>query len=185
MFETEWSSWGWSFRTSQAPFFAAGWGWAAEQSAGQQPRNSPSLSGCAFTLLWITCCTTFLVHNFKKPPLGKWVCLNLTMFFLPNQIPEPFVVCCSKLKIYYDFPAEKKYSRFTLDALRWRATDKIRNSWQMKTRNSVKKRNCNVFLARRTSAPPINPVRVLNIHFTADPARKEMFKCWKPAYGKF
>lgn len=67
---------------------------------------------------------------------------------------------------------EKKYSKFILNTLRWKATDKIRNSWQMKTRNSVKKRNCNVFLARRTSAAPINPVRVLNIHFTADPDMK-------------
>lgn len=72
---------------------------------------------------------------------------------------------------------EKKYSRFILDALRWEAADKIRNSWQMKTRSSVKKRNCDVFLARRTSATPINPVQVLNTHFTADPDTKGMFKC--------
>lgn len=72
---------------------------------------------------------------------------------------------------------EKKYSRFILNALRWKSTDKIRNSWQMKTRNDVKKRNCNVFLARRMSATPINPVQVLNTHFTAAPDRREMFTC--------
>lgn len=47
----------------------------------------------------------------------------------------------------------------------------------MKMRNSVKKRNGNVFLLRRTSITTINPMQVVNILFTEDLDEKEIFKC--------